>query len=101
MSIILACLPSLRPIYRLVFNGSLKSSQNSRQANYSLGSRNGASKIQKTNMFKGGYSESTKQLAATDSEGNKSSGEAFVYPHNPSTDINCESDHIALAQMHR
>jgi hypothetical protein len=97
---IIACLPSLRPIYSLIFKGSLKSTQTSRQTSHPSLSWNGRSKLQ-TNIFKGDYSDSTKHLAVTEGEYNKISGEAYVYASNRRTDTNCESDKIALVEMHK
>jgi hypothetical protein len=73
----LVCLPSLRPIYRLVINGTLKTINSSYGSTHNSGSW-AESKFQVLNTLKPNYSESTNQL--TDSEGNKSTGEGFVEP---------------------
>lgn len=88
----LACLPSLRPIWRLLTTGSLKSLQISQQ---SAQSRTGNS----TKAFRNPYSESTIQFADTDSHRNRSFTEAMVDASCHSTESTCEAENIALGQM--
>jgi hypothetical protein len=59
----IVCLPSLRPIYRLVVKGSQKSTQ---QSDYHSASWNGKSNLQTLNMFKKAFSDSTRELAIID-----------------------------------
>lgn len=61
----IVCLPSLRPIYRLVFTGSLKSTQRS---GINSASWNDRSNNQTRNTLKNNYSESTRQLASVDGD---------------------------------
>ena len=93
------CLPSLRPIYRLVVKGSLKSTQHSNQGTHQSGTWNGKSRLQALSVFKNTYSESTNQLAVTDSNGNKSFTDGFGAASSRGSDATCEADNIALGSM--
>jgi hypothetical protein len=91
-----ACLPSLRPVYRLVFHGSVKSPQ---QSGYHPTSRNHTSNLQTLNTFKKTYSDSTRQLAVIDGDGSRSFTEALD-ASSRSTDTTCEMDNMSPTQAH-
>ena len=93
--IAIVCLPSLRPIYRLVVNGSLKSTQ---QSGKNSASWSGGSNHQPLNTLKKGYSDSTRQLADTDADGNRSFTEALDASSRGSDTI-CEMDNLSPRQM--
>lgn len=86
---------SLRPIYRLVVNGSLKSTQQS--GNHSA-SWNDRSNHRTLNTLKKDYSDSTRQLANMDADGDKSFTEALDASSRGS-DIICEMDNLSPRQM--
>jgi len=87
----IVCLPSLRPIYRLVAKGSLKSTQ---QSGHHSATWNSKSNFQTLNTFKNIYSDSTRELAVTDGEGNRSFTEA-LNASSGSTNTTCEMDNIS------
>jgi hypothetical protein len=92
----IACLPSLRPIYRLVVKGSLKSTQ---QSDYHSASWNGRSNVQTLKTFKKAYSDSTRQLAVMDGDRNRSFTEVLD-ASSRSTDTTCEMDNMSPTQKH-
>jgi len=92
----IVCLPSLRPIYRLVANGSLKNMQ---QSDYHSASWNGKSNLQTLNAFKKTYSDSTRELAVMDGDGNRSFTEALD-ASSRSTDTTCEMDNMSPTKTH-
>ena len=92
--IAIVCLPSLRPIYRLVANGSLKSTQQSGNS----ASWTDRSNHQTLNTLKKDYSDSTRQLADTDADGNRSFTEALDASSRGSDTI-CEMDNLSPRQM--
>ena len=96
----LACLPSLRPIYRLAVTGTLKTIHSSHQSTHNSGTWNGKSKFQALSTLKPNFSESTNQLAVTDGEGNKNFGEDFVDAPGQRSKTTCEVENMALGQMH-
>ena len=93
--ITIVCLPSLRPIYRLVSNGSLKSTQQSGSHSASWNTR---SNHQTLNSLKKDYSESTRQLADMDADGNRSFTEALDASTRGSDTI-CEMDNLSPRQV--
>jgi hypothetical protein len=93
--IAIVCLPSLRPIYRLVVNGSLKSTQKSGGYSTSWNDRSGH---QTLNSLKKDYSDSTRQLADMDADGNRSFTEALDATSRGSDTI-CEMDNLSPRQM--
>jgi hypothetical protein len=93
----IVCLPSLRPIYRLVVKGSVKSTQHS---GYHTASWNGKPNLQTLNTLKKPYSDSTRQLAVIDGDGNRSFTEALDVS-NRSTDTTCEMDNTSPTKTHK
>ena len=93
--IAIVCLPSLRPIYRLAVNGSLKSTQ---QSGSHSASWNDRSNHQTLNSLKKDYSESTRQLADMDADGNRSFTEVLDATSRGSDTI-CEMDNLSPRQM--
>ena len=93
--IAIVCLPSLRPIYRLVVNGSPKSTQKSGGYSTSWNDRSGH---QTLNSLKKDFSDSTRQLADTDADGNRSFTEALDASSRGSDTI-CEMDNLSPRQM--
>lgn len=91
--VIIVCLPSLRPIYRLVVKGTLKSTQ--QQSGYQWNERTNPRTL---DTFKTTYSDSTRQLAAVDGDGNRSFNEAL--DSSRSTDTTCEMDNMNPSRMH-
>src|SRR5271165_1304760 len=96
----IACLPSLRPIYRLVINRSLKNIQSPEQSGYHTTTWNGKSNVQTLSLFKRTYSDSTKQLADSEGDGNRSFTDGLVDSSSPSTDTTCEMGNITLSHTH-
>jgi hypothetical protein len=92
--IAIVCLPSLRPIYRRVFSGSLKSTQ--RSGTYST-SWNNRSNHQPLNSLKRDFSDSTRELAGMDTDGNRSFTEGLG-PSSQGCDITCEMDNLSPHQ---
>lgn len=92
LSIAKVCLPSLRPIYRLVATGSLKSTLHSEV--------HSASRIERTNhhqtlnTLKKGFSDSTRELAGMDTDGNRSFTEGLDASSQGSDTI-CEMDNLS------
>ncbi|KAH0551520.1 hypothetical protein GP486_007263, partial [Trichoglossum hirsutum] len=101
LAVMAVCLPSLRPIYRLAFTGSLKSIQSSQQSTHNTGTWNRTSKFQVLSMLKPNYSESTNQLAGTEREGSKSFGEDFVDAPGQRSNTTCGVDNMSHDGMHR
>lgn len=91
LAVIAICLPSLRPIYRLVVNGSPKSTQQSGSHSVSWNDRSNHS-------LKKDYSDSTRQLAVMDADGNRSFTEALDASSRGSDTI-CEMDNLSPRQM--
>jgi len=91
----IVCLPLLRPLYRLVVNGSLQSTQAS--GNHST-SWNDRSNHQTLNTLKKDYSDSTRELADMDSDGNRSFTEALDASTQGSDTI-CEMDTLSPRQI--
>ncbi|CZR56241.1 uncharacterized protein PAC_06129 [Phialocephala subalpina] len=95
LAVVAVCLPSLRPIYRLVVHGSLKSIQQS--GNHSA-SWNDRSNHQTLVTLKKDCSDSTRQLADMDADGNRSFTEALD-ASSQGSDIICEMDNLSPRQM--
>jgi hypothetical protein len=93
--IAIVCLPLLRPIYRLVFNGSLQSTQQSGTHSVSWNDR---SNHQTLNTLKKDYSDSTRELADMDSDGNRSFTEVLDASTQGSDTI-CEMDTLSPRQV--
>jgi hypothetical protein len=92
----IACLPSLRPIYRIVINRSLKDIQSPQKSAYPSAAMGGKSNNQTLAVFKNIYSDSTKHLAIIDGDGNRIFTEARVDASGRSTEGTGESDSISL-----
>jgi hypothetical protein len=93
----IVCLPLLRPIYRLVVKGSVKSTQ---QNGYHTASWNGKPNLQTLNTLKKPYSDSTRQLAVIDGDGNKSFTEALD-DSSRSTDTTSEMGNVSPTKTHK
>lgn len=91
----IVCLPSLRPIYRLVINGSTKSTQQSGNNSASWKDR---SNRQTLNTLKIGYSDSTGQLVNINADGNRSFNKALDASSRGSDTI-CEMDNLSPHQI--
>ncbi|PMD16061.1 hypothetical protein NA56DRAFT_649673 [Hyaloscypha hepaticicola] len=91
LAVTAVCLPSLRPIYRLVVDGSLKSTQ--RSAIHSA-SWNDRSNHQTRNTLKKDFSDSTQQLAGLDADGGRSFTEGLEASSRGSGTI-CEMDNLS------
>jgi len=87
----IVCLPSLRPIYRLVIDGSLKSTQ---QSGIHSASWNSRSNHQTLSTLKNDCSDSTRELAGTDTDGKRSFSEGLD-PSSRGGDTICEMDNLS------
>jgi hypothetical protein len=95
----IACLPSLRPIYRMVVTRSLKNLQSTQESGYNSTEWKGRSNLHVVSISKGTDSDSTKQFAATDGDGNYSFAEA-IDAHSRSTNATYELDNINTNKEH-
>lgn len=86
------CLPSLRPIYRLVATGSVKSTQHSGTRSATWNDR--TNHHQTLNTIKKGFSDSTRELAGMDTDGNRSFTEGLDASSRGSDTI-CEMDNLS------
>jgi hypothetical protein len=91
----IVCLPLLRPIYRLVVTGSLQSTQQSGSHSVSWNNR---SNNQPRNTLTKHYSDSTRQLADIDSDGNRSFTEVLD-ASSPGSDTICEMGNLSPHQI--
>jgi hypothetical protein len=89
----IACLPSLRPIYRMVVTRSLKNLQSTQEGGYNSTEWKGRSNLHAVSIGKGTDSDSTKQFAARDGDGNYRFAEA-IDAHSRSTNAIYELDNI-------
>jgi hypothetical protein len=89
--ITIVCLPLLRPIYRLVVNGSLKSTQ---QSGIYFATGNNRSNYQTQNTLRKDFSDSTRQLAGMDTDGKRSFTEGLDASSRGSNTI-CEMDNLS------
>jgi hypothetical protein len=69
------------------------------QSGYHSASGNGQSNLQTLNTFKKTYSDSTRELAVMDGDGNRSFTEALD-ASSRSTDTTCEMDSMSPTQTH-
>ena len=92
--IAIVCLPSLRPIYRLVVNRSMKSTQQSGNNSAPWTDR---SNHQTLNTLKKPFSDSTIELAGIDTDGNRSFTEA-IDASSRGSDTTCEMDNLSPRQ---
>jgi hypothetical protein len=90
----IACLPSLRPIYRMVVTRSLKNLQSTQEGGYNSTEWKGRSNLHVVCISKGTDSDSTKQFAARDGDGNCSFAEA-IDAHSRSTNAIYELDNVS------